>query len=119
MFPLISHHILLCANSKKALCCNPSIGIESWQTLKKVIKELRLEDPERKNGIVLRSKVDCLRVCTDGPILLIWPEGIWYRKVIPEKIYSIINSHIIHGKPIEEYILKVSTFKCFSTKYSY
>ena len=50
-----------------------------------MVKELDLEDVERPQGVVLRSKVDCLRICSDGPILLIWPDGIWYGGVTPER----------------------------------
>ena len=61
-----------------------------WKKLKELIKELNLENHQRPEGIVLRSKVDCLRVCKEGPILLVWPDGIWYREVTPEKIEVII-----------------------------
>ncbi len=106
MSPHISHHLLLCATSNKALCCEAIEGEKSWEKLKNVLKRLNLEDPTRPEGIVLRSKVDCLRVCKSGPILLIWPEGIWYHNVSSNRIEKIINSHIIKGNPIKEWALK-------------
>tara|TARA_Y100001968_G_C19453728_1_gene770634 strand:- start:4092 stop:4463 length:372 start_codon:yes stop_codon:yes gene_type:complete len=112
---LISHHLLLCATPTKPLCHKSNIGISSWNKLKKVIKELNLEDPNRKEGIVLRSKVDCLRVCQEGPILLIWPEGIWYGGITPERIELIIKKHVIEGSPLKDWIIKISPiskFKC-------
>ncbi len=102
----ISHHLLLCASPQKALCCNPENGINSWERLKRILKELNLEDPQRPEGMVLRSKVDCLRVCNEGPILLIWPDGIWYEKVSPDLIEQIIKQHIIGGVPIKQFICK-------------
>ncbi len=106
MNQLISHHLLLCATSNKSLCCLSSEGSKSWEKLKNVLKELNLDKPDRPQGIVLRSKVDCLRVCKSGPILLIWPDGIWYQKVSSNRIEKIILSHIIKGKPIKEWVLK-------------
>ncbi len=106
MTNLVSHHILLCATAEKANCCDHSLGSTTWDRLKKLIKELNLEDPKRPQGIVLRSKVDCLRVCKKGPILLIWPDGIWYGEVTPNRLERIIKDHIIKGLPKEDWIIK-------------
>ncbi len=106
MHQLISHHLLLCVNTKKSLCCNNLQSLKSWEKLKKVLKEMNLEDPKREEGIILRSKVDCLRICSEGPILLIWPEGVWYKNVSPERIEIIVKRHLLKGVPIKEWILK-------------
>ena len=106
----ISHHLLLCATPTKAKCCDPEIGAASWDALKQQVRELDLENPSRAQGIVLRSKADCLRICDQGPILLVWPDGTWYGGVTPERISSILQQHIIQGQPIEEWILKTTPF---------
>ena len=106
----ISHHLLLCATPTKAKCCDPEIGAASWDALKQQVRELDLENPSRVQGIVLRSKADCLRICDQGPILLVWPDGTWYGGVTPERISSILQQHIIQGQPIEEWVLKTTTF---------
>lgn len=106
----ISHHLLLCATATKAKCCDPQIGAASWDALKQQVRELDLENPSRVQGIVLRSKADCLRICDHGPILLVWPDGTWYGGVTPERISSILQQHIIQGQPIEEWILKTTSF---------
>ncbi len=106
MGPKISHHLLLCATPEKASCCNPKQGTKSWERLKNIIKELKLESSKRPEGIVLRSKIDCLRVCNSGPILLIWPDGIWYQKVTPKRVEIIVKKHIIDGKPVKKWIFK-------------
>ena len=110
----ISHHLLLCATPKNPSCCDPIQGLKSWEKLKNILKELNLEDPERPEGIVLRSKVDCLRICKAGPILLIWPEGIWYQDVSPNRIEAIVTQHVLKGNPIKEWVLK-ETPLIFST----
>jgi (2Fe-2S) ferredoxin len=104
---LISHHLLLCATPAKGLCClDPAIGAASWNTLKRLVKELGLEDGARPQGIVLRTKADCLRICAQGPVLLIWPEGIVYGGVTPERIERILREHVISGTPIDDWILR-------------
>ncbi len=101
----ISHHLLLCATPSKALCSpDPAVGAASWDALKRLVRELGLEDPNRPEGIVLRSKADCLRICAEGPVLLIWPEGSVYGGVTPERIEPILRQHILAGKPIEGWI---------------
>ena len=70
----ISHHLLLCATPTKAKCCAPQDGAATWDALKRLVREHGLEDPQRAGGVVLRSKVDCLRVCVKGPVLLVWPD---------------------------------------------
>ena len=109
---MISHHLLLCATPSKALCCpDPAKGAASWDALKRLVRELGLEDPARPEGIVLRTKADCLRLCAGGPILLIWPEGTVYGGVGPERIEPILREHVIGGQPIEQWIIKRMTFK--------
>jgi (2Fe-2S) ferredoxin len=58
---------------------------------------------------VLRTKADCLRICERGPILLIWPDGTWYREVTPDRIERILTEHVIGGQPIEEWLIQRST----------
>lgn len=109
---MISHHLLLCATPSKALCCpDPAIGAASWDELKRLVRELDLEDPARPEGIVLRTKADCLRICAEGPILLIWPEGTVYGGVSPERIEPILREHVIGGQPIEQWIIKRMSLK--------
>jgi (2Fe-2S) ferredoxin len=109
---VISHHLLLCATPSKALCCpDPAVGVASWDALKRLVRELGLEDPARPEGIVLRTKADCLRLCAEGPVLLIWPEGVVYGGVTPERMERILHEHVIGGQPIEQWILKRMTFK--------
>jgi len=103
---VISHHLLLCATPSKALCCpDPAIGAASWEALKRLVRELGLEDPARAEGIVLRTKADCLRICAEGPILLIWPDGVIYGGVTAERLERILREHVIGGVPIEDWIV--------------
>ena len=109
---LISHHLLLCATPAKALCCpDPAVGVASWSRLKQLVRELGLEDPARKQGIVLRTKADCLRICAEGPILLIWPDGVIYGGVTAERLERILKDHVIGGVPIENWVVGRNEFR--------
>src|SRR5262249_26731435 len=71
----IRRHIFLCADQTKPACCSKEDGLESWNYLKKRLEELGLTKAE---DCVYRTKANCLRVCQQGPIAVVYPEGIWY-----------------------------------------
>ncbi len=106
----VQRHLLICATPSKPLCGDPLVGAASWERLKRLIRERGLEQPDRPEGVVLRTKADCLRICAEGPILLIWPEGIAYGGVTPERIERIVAEHLIGGLPIEEWIVRRTPF---------
>ena len=109
--PRVAHHLLLCATPTKALCCpDPELGAASWARLKQLVRELGLENPAREQGIVLRTKADCLRICAEGPILLIWPDGVIYGGVTAERIERILREHVIGGVPIETWVVGRNQF---------
>lgn len=91
-------HVLLCTGPT---CCTPDEGMAAWEALKGAIKEHNLGVGE---NACYRTKVGCLRICCNGPTVVVYPEGTWYHGLTAEKIPEFVQKHLVEGKPVEEWV---------------
>jgi (2Fe-2S) ferredoxin len=94
-------HIFLCCDQTTPKCCDRERSLVAWDHLKRRLSEMGLSD----GGGVLRTKANCLRICADGPIAVVYPEGTWYRGCDPPVLDRIIDEHLVNGRRVEEYVI--------------
>ena len=86
----VTHHVLVCAHKH----CIKQGGRETGRELKRALKEL---GPERR---VMITAVDCLDQCGDGPVVVVYPEGVWYGAVDEQAAREIAEQHVGRGRPV-------------------
>ena len=91
-------HVLLCTGPT---CCTPEVGMAAWEALKREIKEHGLGAGPQA---CYRTKVGCLRICCNGPTVVVYPEGTWYHGMTAERIPQFVRQHLIEGQPIREWV---------------
>ena len=99
-----TRHIFLCADQTTPKCAPREVTNVSWEFLKKRLAEVGLLEGEK---CVYRTKANCLRICEQGPIAVVYPDGVWYHSATPEVLERIIQEHLIGGKLVEEFVFAV------------
>ena len=89
-----TRHLFICLGPD---CCRTREGEATWDYIKKRLKESGLK--------AMRTKAGCFRICADGPLMVVYPDGIWYSRVTPARFERILRDHLIGGTPVAEWII--------------
>ena len=88
------HHVFVCTAGKT--CCREG-GEDVHSALKKAVKELGLKATVRVNG------AGCMNQCGHGPMVVVYPQDVWYARVTEEGARRIAREHLACGRPVERY----------------
>jgi (2Fe-2S) ferredoxin len=101
-----TQHVLLCTGPT---CCTPEAGLAAWEALKGQIKEKGLTAGDHA---CYRTKVGCLRICVQGPTMVVYPDGTWYSGMTADRIPRFVQEHLVEGRPVEEWIFARNPLGC-------
>ena len=96
------YHVFMCTNERAdgSQCCSQCNAQASRDFLKQRTKELGLTG---KGGVRVNN-AGCLDRCAEGPVAVVYPEGIWYHHVDEEALDRIVDEHLVHNRPVEDLI---------------
>jgi (2Fe-2S) ferredoxin len=93
------HHVFFCVNERddgRAFCNqHDAEGVRGYA--KECIKKLNMNGP----GKVRINTSGCLDRCSEGPVMVVYPEDVWYTYVDKDDIDEIISEHLQHGRVVE------------------
>ncbi len=97
--PYYRHHIFFCINQRDGgeACCQNFDSFAMQQYAKQRIKDLGMAGP----GGVRVNTAGCLDRCAEGPIVVIYPDGVWYTWLDQSDVDEIIEEHLINGCIVE------------------
>jgi (2Fe-2S) ferredoxin len=95
----LKHHIFVCTSCRmngmqKGLCYSKN-SVDLAQRFIELIEE------EDLSGEVMITNTGCFGICDKGPVVVIYPEGVWYGNITEEDVDTIVEEHIMNGIPVE------------------
>jgi (2Fe-2S) ferredoxin len=96
-------HVFFCCNQRNApeKCCASAGAADLQKYAKDRVKALGMSGP----GKVRVNKAGCLDRCEEGPVLVVYPEAVWYTYVDRDDIDEIIDSHVVGGKVVDRLVI--------------
>jgi (2Fe-2S) ferredoxin len=109
--PSFEHHVFVCHNTRPTDAPRPSCTTDGKSDLHAELQQLA-----KAAGLSARVRINkslCLDQCEHGPVVVVYPEAVWYGAVTPADAAQIVNEHLIAGQPVERLRLAES---CLNTK---
>ncbi|MEJ2346727.1 MAG: (2Fe-2S) ferredoxin domain-containing protein [Gammaproteobacteria bacterium] len=93
------YHVFFCTNLRTdgTACCEQYDATAMRGYVKRRVKELGLTGP----GGVRINTAGCLDRCAEGPVIVVYPEEVWYTYVDKEDLDEIIERHLVEGKVVD------------------
>lgn len=109
--PFYPYHVFFCTNQRgpeaTRQCC-ADLGSEAVRLYAKSrIKELNMLG----EGQIRINSSGCLDRCELGPVIVVYPEGVWYSYLDESDVDEIIDSHLLNGKVVERLLLPPAEYK--------
>ena len=97
------HHLLFCTNHRAEgkKCCQQGDAEAMCHFAKLTIKKLGLAGA----GKIRVSSAGCLGRCKQGPVLVIYPQQLWYTYASSADVAEIIEQQLLNNKPVERLLL--------------
>lgn len=97
--PAFEHHVFVCHNTRPADAPRPSCTTDGKSELHTQLQQL--SKAAGLGGRVRINKSGCLDQCEHGPVVVVYPEAVWYGNVQPADAAEIVEEHLVHGRPVE------------------
>ena len=96
-------HIFFCLNQRAngEACCADHGAQAAFDHCKQRVKALGLAGP----GTVRVNKAGCLDRCEEGPVIVVYPEAVWYTYVDRADIDEIVDRHVVNGEIVERLVI--------------
>jgi len=109
--PVFEHHVFVCHNTRPAGAPRPSCTADGQSDLHAQLQKLTKE--AGLAGKVRINKSGCLDQCEHGPVVVVYPEAVWYGNVQPGDAAAIVAEHLVAGAPVER--LRIAD-ECLNSK---
>lgn len=109
--PLFEHHVFICTNERDGSAARPSCLPRGSRQLKPVFKDA-IKDAGLRHKVRANDSA-CLDQCEHGPVVVVYPEAVWYGNVHPGDVAEIVSEHLVAGRPVERLRLADS---CINTE---
>ena len=98
------HHVFFCLNQrdKGEDCCMNKGAEAAFDHMKSRVKKLKLNG----EGKVRINRAGCLDRCGQGPVMVVYPEAIWYTFIDNDDIDEIVESHLVNGNVVKRLVVE-------------